>query len=93
MGLLCLLHAAKVDEGPAPGFLRRKAGADARVRMERNVGLELGGSYYRFGGAMKPYIRRMFGDAMVDRHRAMKLQLDPAFILNPDVVFDAPEAA
>ena len=32
---------------------------------------------------MKPYIRRMFGDEMVDRHRAMKQQLDPAFILNP----------
>jgi FAD/FMN-containing dehydrogenase len=57
-----------------------------------DVGLELGGSYYRFGGVMKPYIRRMFGDTVVDRHRAMKLQLDPAFILNPDVVFDAPEA-
>jgi FAD/FMN-containing dehydrogenase len=50
-------------------------------------GLRLGGSYYRFGGAMKPYIRRMFGDAMVDRHRAMKRELDPAFILNPEVVF------
>ena len=37
-----------------------------------DVGLELGGSYYRFGGVMKPYIRRMFGDEMVDRHRAMK---------------------
>ena len=58
-----------------------------------DVGLELGGSYYRFGGAMKPYIRRMFGDSMVDRHRAMKLRLDPAFILNPGVVFDAPAAA
>jgi FAD/FMN-containing dehydrogenase len=50
-------------------------------------GLKLGGSYYRFGGLMKPYIRRMFGDAMVDRHRAMKRALDPAFILNPEVVF------
>ena len=50
-------------------------------------GLKLGGSYYRFGGAMKPYVRRMFGDAMVDRHRAMKAALDPAFILNPEVVF------
>ena len=58
-----------------------------------DVGLELGGSYYRFGGVMKPYIRRMFGDEMVDRHRAMKLALDPAFILNPGVVFDAREAA
>ncbi len=50
-------------------------------------GLKLGGSYYRFGGVMKPYIRRMFGDALVDRHRAMKRALDPAFILNPEVVF------
>jgi FAD/FMN-containing dehydrogenase len=58
-----------------------------------DVGLELGGSCYRFGGAMKPYIRRMFGDDVVDRHRAIKLQLDPAFILNPGVIFDAPEAA
>jgi len=58
-----------------------------------DVGLELGGSYYRFGGVMKPYIRRMFGPELVDRHRAMKLQLDPAFILNRDVVFDAPVAA
>jgi FAD/FMN-containing dehydrogenase len=58
-----------------------------------DVGLDLGGSYYRFGGVMKPYVRRIFGDEMVNRHRAMKQQLDPAFILNRDVVFDAPEAA
>ena len=58
-----------------------------------DVGLDLGGSYYRFGGVMKPYVRRMFGDEMVDRHRAMKQALDPAFILNRDVVFDPPEAA
>jgi hypothetical protein len=32
----------------------------------------------------------MFGDEMVGRHRAMKQGLDPAFILNRDVVFDAP---
>jgi FAD/FMN-containing dehydrogenase len=57
-----------------------------------DIGLELGGSYYRFGGAMKPYVRRMFGDEMVNRHRAMKQALDPAFILNRDVVFDPPEA-
>jgi FAD/FMN-containing dehydrogenase len=56
-----------------------------------DVGLDLGGSYYRFGGVMKPYVRRMFGDEMVNRHRAMKQQLDPAFILNRDVVFDFPE--
>jgi FAD/FMN-containing dehydrogenase len=58
-----------------------------------DVGLELGGSYYRFGGVMKPYVRRMFGDEMVNRHRAMKQQLDPSFILNRDVIFDPPEAA
>ena len=58
-----------------------------------DVGLELGGSCYRFGGVMKPYVRRMFGDEMVNRHRAMKHQLDPSFILNRDVVFDPPEAA
>ena len=57
-----------------------------------DVGLELGGSYYRFGGVMKPYVRRMFGDKMVNRHRAMKQALDPAFILNRGVVFDRPEA-
>ena len=55
-----------------------------------DIGLDIGGSYYRFGGVMKPYIRRMFGDEMVNRHRAMKQQLDPAFILNRDAVFDPP---
>jgi FAD/FMN-containing dehydrogenase len=57
-----------------------------------DIGLDLGGSYYRFGGVMKPYVRRMFGDEVVNRHRAMKQALDPAFILNRDVVFDPPEA-
>jgi FAD/FMN-containing dehydrogenase len=57
-----------------------------------DVGLELGGSFYRFGGVMKPYLRRMFGDEMVERHRAMKQAVDPAFILNRDVLFDPPEA-
>lgn len=57
-----------------------------------DIGLEIGGSYYRFGGVMKPYVRRMFGGEMVDRHRAMKQQLDPAFILNRDVLFDPPAA-
>ena len=42
-----------------------------------DVGLDLGGTYYRFGGVMKPYIRRMFGDEMVNRHRAMKQEVDP----------------
>ncbi len=58
-----------------------------------DIGLELGGSCYRFGGVMKPYIRRMFGDEMVNRHRAMKQALDPAFILNRDVIFDPPDAS
>jgi FAD/FMN-containing dehydrogenase len=57
-----------------------------------DVGLDLGGSCYRFGGVMKPYLRRIFGDDLVNRHRAMKRQLDPAFVLNPDVLFDQPEA-
>jgi FAD/FMN-containing dehydrogenase len=57
-----------------------------------DVGLDLGGSYYRFGGVMKPYLRRVFGDEMVNRHRAMKTLVDPAFILNRDVIFDRPEA-
>ena len=57
-----------------------------------DVGLALGGSCYRFGGVMKPYVRRIFGDEMVNRHRAMKKALDPSFILNRDVIFDLPEA-
>ncbi|MCE9580987.1 MAG: FAD-binding oxidoreductase [Planctomycetes bacterium] len=52
-----------------------------------DVGVKMGTSYYRFGGSMKGYIRRAFGDAMVDRHLAMKRAADPAMILNPDVVF------
>ena len=56
-----------------------------------DVGLTLGGSSYRFGGVMKPYVRRIFGDEMVNRHRAMKQALDPSFILNRDVIFDLPE--
>ncbi len=52
-----------------------------------DIGVDLGGSYYRFGGAMKGYIRRMFGDAVVDRHLAMKRAADPAMILNRDAIF------
>ena len=52
-----------------------------------DIGLDLGGSYYRFGGLMKGYIRRAFGDAVVDRHLAMKRAVDPAMILNRNVVF------
>jgi FAD/FMN-containing dehydrogenase len=50
-------------------------------------GLALGASYYRFGGVMKGYIRRAFGDALVERHLAMKRAADPAMILNRDVIF------
>ncbi len=52
-----------------------------------DIGVDIGASYYRFGGMMKGYIRRMFGDALVDRHLAMKRAADPAMILNRDVIF------
>ena len=52
-----------------------------------DIGLRLGASYYRFGGMMKGYIRRAFGDALVDRHLAMKRAADPAMILNREVIF------
>jgi hypothetical protein len=52
-----------------------------------DVGVELGASYYRFGGMMKGYIRRAFGDSLVERHLAMKKAADPAMILNRDVIF------
>ena len=52
-----------------------------------DIGLDMGASYYRFGGMMKGYIRRVFGDALVDRHLAMKRKADPAMILNRDVIF------
>jgi len=52
-----------------------------------DVGLDVGSSFYRFGGMMKGYIRRAFGDAMVDSHLAMKRKADPAFILNRDTIF------
>ncbi len=52
-----------------------------------DIGVELGGSYYRFGGLMKGYIRRVFGDTLVDRHLAMKRAADPGMILNRNVVF------
>jgi hypothetical protein len=52
-----------------------------------DIGLDLGASYYRFGGMMKGYIRRAFGDALVDKHLAMKRRADPAMILNRDVIF------
>lgn len=52
-----------------------------------DIGVKLGGSYYRFGGMMKGYIRRVFGDAVVDRHLAMKREADPGMILNRNVIF------
>jgi FAD/FMN-containing dehydrogenase len=52
-----------------------------------DIGADIGASYYRFGGMMKGYIRRVFGDDMVDRHLAMKRAADPAMILNRDVIF------
>jgi hypothetical protein len=52
-----------------------------------DIGVDLGSSYYRFGGMMKGYIRRVFGDDVVDRHLAMKRKADPAMILNRDVIF------
>jgi FAD/FMN-containing dehydrogenase len=52
-----------------------------------DIGVDMGASYYRFGGMMKGYIRRVFGDALVDRHLALKRAADPAMILNRDVIF------
>lgn len=52
-----------------------------------DIGVDVGASYYRFGGMMKGYIRRVFGDALVDRHLEMKRRADPAMILNRDVIF------
>ncbi len=52
-----------------------------------DIGVDMGASYYRFGGMMKGYIRRVFGDALVDRHLAMKREADPAMVLNRDVIF------
>jgi len=52
-----------------------------------DIGVEMKTSYYRFGGMMKGYIRRAFGDELVDRHLAMKRAADPAMILNPNVIF------
>jgi len=52
-----------------------------------DVGLELGTTYYRFGGAMRGYIRRALGDAIVDKYSALKRAVDPGMILNPHVLF------
>lgn len=52
-----------------------------------DIGVDLGCSYYRFGGMMKGYIRRIFGDEIVERHLEMKRKADPAMILNRNVIF------
>lgn len=52
-----------------------------------DIGADMGLSYYRFGGMMKGYIRKVFGDDVVDRHLAMKREADPSMVLNPYVVF------
>jgi len=52
-----------------------------------DIGVDLGTSYYRFGGMMKGYIRRVFGDALVEKHLEYKRRADPAMILNRDVIF------
>jgi len=52
-----------------------------------DIGVDMKTSYYRFGGMMKGYVRRVFGDEPVDKHLAMKRADDPAMILNPDVIF------
>jgi hypothetical protein len=44
-------------------------------------------TYYRFGGSMKAYIRRVFDSSVVERQMALKREADPAMILNADVVF------
>ncbi len=52
-----------------------------------DIGVDMGTSYYRFGGMMKAYIRRALGDAVVEKHLADKRRMDPAMILNRDVIF------
>ncbi len=52
-----------------------------------DIGADMKTSYYRFGGMMKGYIRRVFGDEVVDRHLAMKKEVDPGLILNRNVIF------
>lgn len=52
-----------------------------------DIGVDMQTSYYRFGGMMKGYIRRALGDDVVNKHLDMKRELDPAMILNRDVIF------
>lgn len=51
------------------------------------AGLEHQTSYYRFGGRMKTYIRPALGDPIVNRHLAIKRDMDPGMVLNPHVIF------
>ena len=52
-----------------------------------DIGVDMQTSYYRFGGMMKGYTRRVFGDDLVDKHLSIKRTADPAMILNADVIF------
>lgn len=52
-----------------------------------DIGVDLGTSYYRFGGMMKGYIRRALGNDVVDKHLKLKRKSDPGMILNRDVIF------
>ncbi|MCK4739036.1 MAG: FAD-binding oxidoreductase [Deltaproteobacteria bacterium] len=52
-----------------------------------DIGVDMDLSCYRFGGMMKGYIRRLFGDEVVERHLKMKQEADPAMILNKNTVF------
>lgn len=52
-----------------------------------DIGVDIGASYYRFGGMMKGYIRRALGDEVVEKHLKMKREADPAMILNRNVIF------
>lgn len=52
-----------------------------------DIGVEMKTTYYRFGGSMKAYIRRVFDAKTVGEQLALKQAADPAMILNADVVF------
>ncbi len=52
-----------------------------------DIGVDMNTSYYRFGGMMKGYIRRVFSHEVVDRHLKAKRDADPEMILNADVIF------
>ncbi|MEE9615126.1 MAG: FAD-binding oxidoreductase [Thermodesulfobacteriota bacterium] len=52
-----------------------------------DIAVDTGLCCYRFGGMMRGYIRRLYGDEVVDRHRLMKKKADPASVLNKNTVF------